>query len=472
MTSLFDLPFEEEEPPADTAPRAAGRSAAPRPSLYSVSELTTEIRSLLETGFGAIAVEGEISNCRLWNTGILYFTLKDTGAQIKAVMFRTAVRSLKFKAADGMHVIARGRLGVYEPKGEYQLVVDALEPQGVGALQLAFEQLKRALAAEGLFDQARKRPLPLLPRKVGIVTSLDGAALRDIVSVLRARHPTLSLVVRPARVQGDGAALDVARGINAIGRVAGVDVIIVGRGGGSMEDLWAFNEEIVARAIAACPIPVISAVGHETDFTIADFAADVRAPTPSAAAELVVARKDAFAQRLDRQAGGLHSSMRRRILAARAQIHRLERRHGLAGLPATIAMRGRHAAELTHALRRLMRQAAAVGERRVRTLQLQLERHDLRRRLGVTRERLSNSDTRLGAAIWARQQRAAGALAGAAGRLENLSPLAVLGRGYAMCWDEDRRRILRTASDVTLGDTVHVTLAQGQLECEVKDRQV
>ena len=218
-----------------------------------MSELTASIRGLLESGFGDLWVEGEISNCRLWNTGHLFFTLKDGGAQIKAVMYRSAVRYLKFKAEDGLRVVARGRLAVYEPKGEYQLLCDHLQPQGLGARQLAFEQLKKKLQGEGLFDRSRKRPLPALPAKIGIVTSLDGAALGDIIKVLTRRHPNIHLVVRPTRVQGEGAAAEIADGVRAIGRVPGVDVVIVGRGGGSAEDLWPFNQEPVARAIVGVP---------------------------------------------------------------------------------------------------------------------------------------------------------------------------------------------------------------------------
>src|ERR1700693_3640479 len=281
MKDLLELPFEE----------------VPSRRILSVTELTVGIRDLLETQFLEVWVEGELSNCRVWNTGHLYFTLKDPASQVRGVMFRSALRYLKFKPTDGLTVIARGRISVYEPKGEYQLVCEHLEPRGLGALQLAFDQLKKRLHADGLFDAARKRPLPALPRKIGIVTSLEGAAIRDIINVLRRRYANAHLVIRPARVQGEGAALDIARAVKALARLAGVDVIIVGRGGGSMEDLWAFNEEVVARAIAGSPVPVISAVGHETDVTIADFVADVRAPTPSAAAELVVARKDEFRTR-------------------------------------------------------------------------------------------------------------------------------------------------------------------------------
>jgi exodeoxyribonuclease VII large subunit len=237
MPDLFDQPF--EEPPVtreDVGPVRARRR------IVTVSDLTAEIRSTLESGFGELWIEGEISNCRVWNTGHVYFTLKDPAAQLKAVMFRSAYRYLKFKIEDGIHVVARGRLSVYQPKGEYQLVCEHLEPQGRGALQLAFEQLKRKLQAEGLFAADRKRPIPSLPRKIGIVTSLDSAALRDILKILGRRHPNAHIVVRPVRVQGDGAADDIARALKAIAKVPGIDVVIVGRGGGSIEDLWAFNE--------------------------------------------------------------------------------------------------------------------------------------------------------------------------------------------------------------------------------------
>src|SRR5512140_379563 len=287
MPDLFDLPFEDDDQPTPEP-----EPGPPQRRVLTVSQLTSAVRELLEAEFPEIWVEGEISNGRIWNTGHFYFTLKDSTAQVKAVMFRSAIRYLRFKPEDGLHVVARGRVSVYDPKGEYQLVCEHPAPHGLGALQLAFDQLKKRLQAEGLFDAARKRPLPALPAKIGIVTSLDGAAVRDIIKVLRRRYPNAHLVIRPTRVQGEGAAADIARALGAIGRVPGVDVIIVGRGGGSIEDLWAFNEEAVARAIAQAPVPVVSAVGHETDFTIADFVADVRAPTPSAGAEMVVRAKD------------------------------------------------------------------------------------------------------------------------------------------------------------------------------------
>src|SRR5207247_6348560 len=241
------------------------------------TRITIRLRDVLESEFFEVWVEGELSNCRIWNTGHLYFTLKDASSQLRGLMFRSALRYLKFKPADGLRVVARGKISVYEPKGEYQLVCEHLEPHGMGVLQLAFEQLKKRLQQEGLFDAARKRPLPSLPRKIGVVTSLDGAAIRDIIKVLRRRYSNAHLVVAPARVQGEDAALDIARALRQIGRVSGVDVVIVGRGGGSIEDLWAFNEEVVARAIARVPVPVVSAVGRETATPIADLVADVRA---------------------------------------------------------------------------------------------------------------------------------------------------------------------------------------------------
>ena len=261
MADLFSDPFEEDEP-EPAAPVRPSPAARPARRVITVSQLNASIRGLLEGQLSDLWVEGEISNCRVWNTGHMYFTLKDGNSQVRAVMFRMALRYLRFKPADGLRVVARGQVSCYEPKGEYQIVCEHMEPHGLGALQLAFDQLKKKLQAEGLFDTARKRPLPSLPRKIGIVTSLDGAAIHDIIKVLRRRHPNAHLVIRPARVQGEGAARDVARAIRALGKVEGVDVIIAGRGGGSAEDLWAFIEEVVARAIVESPAPVVSAVGH------------------------------------------------------------------------------------------------------------------------------------------------------------------------------------------------------------------
>ena len=435
--------------------------------VVTVSELTNRIRGVLESTQGEVLVEGEIANSRLWKTGHLYFTLRDEHAQLKAVMFRSAVRYLRFTPEDGLRVIARGRVTVYEPKGEYQIVCEQLQPQGVGALQVAFDQLKRTLEADGLFEATRKRPLPLLPRQIGVVTSLHGAALQDILKVLARRHPTAHVVIRPVRVQGEGAAGQIARGIDQLSRQEGVDVIIVGRGGGSLEDLWAFNEEPVARAIATATVPVISAVGHEIDLTISDLVADIRAATPSAAAEIVVAGRDELLGRVDQLSDRLRATLRdttRRLLTS---VLELDRRPGVAGWPARLAIRGRHAAELTHALTQATRSTLVTRERRLRSAQLQLEAHEPGRRLEASRTRLVVAGERLGAAIVHRRQRLEGRLGDLTGRLEALSPLGVLARGYAVCWNANRTAIIRDASAVGVGDDVAITLRQGQLTCTV-----
>jgi exodeoxyribonuclease VII large subunit len=465
---LFDMPFEDEEAEPVPAPAPAPPPRVER-AILSVTELTVRLRDALERDFYEVWVEGELSNCRVWNTtGHLFFTLKDAHSQLKGFMFRSALRYLKFKPADGLRVVARGKISVYEPKGEYQLVCEHLEPHGLGARQLAFDQLKERLQGEGLFDAARKRPLPALPRKIGLVTSLDGAALRDVIQVLTRRYRNLQLVIRPARVQGEGAAIEIARGVRAIGRVPGVDVVIVGRGGGSIEDLWAFNEEVVARAIAASPVPIISAVGHETDFTIADFVADLRAPTPSAAAEVVVRAKAEIGARIDRLRERLRATAGGRVQGLSRRVHMLSGRSALAGFPGRVAMRGRHASELSHALVRGARAQIALRDRRLQQLTRQLQTYDLGRRLGAIRTRLVAGDGRLSQAIARRRHRADGQLRECASRLESLSPLAVLARGYAVCWNANRTQAIRDAAATAPGDRVKVTLARGEIDCEVK----
>ena len=464
MSDLFDLPFEEE--PRDSIPD----SRLPTPEtrrVHTVSELTLRVRDLLEGHFLDVWIEGELSNCKVWNNGHLYFTLKDDRSQVKGFMFRSSLRYLRFKPTDGTHVVARGKITVYEPKGEYQLVCEHLEPKGLGALQLAFDQLKQQLQKEGLFDSGRKRPLPALPRKIGIVTSLEGAAIRDIVKVLGRRYANAHLVICPARVQGADAAPDVARALRQIGRVPGVDVVIVGRGGGSMEDLWAFNEETVARAIARVPVPVISAVGHETDVTIADFVADVRAPTPSAAAEMVVGRKDEFIGRIDRLVDSLRAAARARLQTLSRRVHIGDSRPAFAGFPGRLAMRGRHVSELTHALGRALRDRVGGRTRQIQQLERRLQTFDAGRRLAALRTRLVAGEARLHGAAARRRDRAAAQLGSATARLDSLSPLAVLGRGYAVAWDAGRTRILRDASMVAPGDDIHVILSRGTIDAKV-----
>jgi len=467
MSGLFDLPFDDVEEGAQAADEAART-----PRVYTVSELTAEVRLLLETTWTDVWVEGEISNCRLWNTGHIYFSLKDPGAQLRAVMFKTAARALRFKLEDGLHVLARGRISVYEPKGEYQIVCSDVEPRGLGARQLALDQLKKRLQAEGLMDPLRKRPLPALPRKIGIVTSIDGAALRDILKVLRRRYPNAHVIIAPTRVQGETAAADIARALGEIGRVEGVDVVIVGRGGGAIEDLWAFNEEPVARAIAGCPVPVISAVGHETDVTLSDLVADLRAPTPSAAAEIVVSAKNEFVARIDSLGDRLSAAADRRVRLGFQGLQRLVARPAFAGFPARLALRGRHVAELLLDLQRAGRESLSRRQRAFQSLRLRLEVLDLRRTIGRIQARLSHADARLKAAIVREYHRAEAHLGSLAARLDSLSPLAVLGRGYAVCWDGERQRIVREATAVGDGDAVRVTLHRGELHCVVTGRDL
>jgi exodeoxyribonuclease VII large subunit len=481
-SDLFDLPFEEDRPPAQPASSAAppahtqpsrtssGDTPLSTRRVLTVTELTIRVRDLLEERFFEVWVEGELSNCRRWNTGHLYFTLKDDATQVRGVIFRSALRYLKFTPEDGLRVVARGRVSVYEPKGEYQLVCEHLEPHGLGALQLAFEQLKEKLRTEGLFDQARKRSLPALPRRIGIVTSLDGAAVRDILKVLGRRHRNAHLVIRPARVQGEGAAAEIARALRSIVRVPGVDVVIVGRGGGSIEDLWAFNEEAVARAISATPVPVISAVGHETDVTIADFVADVRAPTPSAAAEMVIAAKDEFYARIDRLESRLRSTVRNHVERLSRRVLGLTGRPAMAAWPGRLALRGRHLGELAHALDASAQSALVMRLRVIVPLARRLEACDPSRRLGTVRARLVLAEGRLGNAMARRRHRSEARLREAAGRLDTLSPLAVLGRGYAICWTAEGT-VVRDEANTSVGDQVRIGLAKGTLECEVRGKR-
>jgi exodeoxyribonuclease VII large subunit len=451
MDESLDLPFHDDGPPARQP--------------LSVSELTARLKALVEPHFDALAVAGEISNCKQWSSGHIYFTLKDDYAQLRAVMFRTTARLLKFRPEDGMRVVARGRLSVYEVKGECQLVCDALEPHGVGALQLAFEQLKRKLQAEGLFEHERKRALPVLPRRIGVITSLDGAALRDIVRILTSRHPAARVLIRPARVQGEGAALDLVRALKAIARVPDVDVVIIGRGGGSTEDLWAFNDEALARAIAACPAPVISAVGHEVDFTIADFVADVRAATPSNAAEIVVDRADNFRMRIERAEHRLVAAVRRADDRRLQATDRLDGR--LRHWPTVLVLRIRDCQELDLRLEHALADRLSRLAQRFDGLRLRLARRDLRRIAAELGTRLARADGRLREIIRGRRSAAESRTRELVARLDSLSPLAVLGRGYAVCWNEARTSIIRSARTVHPGDGVRVTLAEGELRCRV-----
>ncbi len=484
MPSLFDDAFEDDRPTPGKPDQArparpdaitpAPAPDAPKPparTVYTVSDLTAAVARSLEQQFFQVWVEGEISNARPAASGHLYFTLKDDSAQIKAVLFRGTLRLLRFKPADGQHVLARGQIEIYEARGEMQIVCQHLEPRGLGALQLAFEQLKRRLEAEGLFAPARKRPLPLLPRTIGIVTSLEGAAVRDILRVVANRHAGLRLLIRPCRVQGDGACHEVARAIRDVSRHPGVDVVIVARGGGSLEDLWAFNEEAVARAIAASPVPVVSGVGHEIDTTIADFAADVRAATPSNAAEIVVARRDELARRIAHLDHRARAAVRQRVAAGRTAVHALGSRRGLLTIQSRVSNRERRLVDLAARLRRVLARRHQTARQHLAGLAERLTAVDQRRRLTRLRTRLAQADGRLTPAVRAHHHRAALAFGSLAGRLDALSPLAVLGRGYAVCFAADGLTVLRDAAAARDGDTVHVRLEHGRLACQVTGRE-
>ena len=448
----------------------------------TVSQLTNAIRTSLESRFAAVWVEGEISNFKAHSSGHWYFTIKDSNAQLRAKCFRSSNQRIRFKPQDGLHVRARGKLTVYAPRGEYEMVVETLDPVGAGALRIAFEQLRDRLQAEGLFAKALKRPLPVFPRRVGIVTSPTGAAIRDMLNVISRRTRTVNVLLSPARVQGDGAGPDVARAIRLInqyheravreGRLKDfVDVLIVGRGGGSTEDLWAFNTEEVARAIRNSAIPVISAVGHETDFTIADFVADHRAPTPSAAAEIVAAREDQLCTALDQLGKQLVRLTRFKIVDARARVQE----HALSQVFDEVKSNLRDArlrsTSATHQLHAVVNQRVNRAGSRMNVLLQKISPAHLQSRVASARARsdvvAANMESAMASQITARRER----LGVATASLDALSPLAVLSRGYAVAQDA-QGRLLRDAEGVTIGDQVKVRLAKGRLETRVEDVKV
>ncbi|PYS56306.1 MAG: exodeoxyribonuclease VII large subunit [Acidobacteria bacterium] len=417
--------------------------------IYSVSELSVEIRDLLERRFIDIWVEGEISNFKASTAGHLYFTLKDDRAQLAAVCFRNSARLLRFRPENGKLFRARGRVSTYESRGEYQLIVEVLEPAGLGALQLAFQQLKEKLEKEGLFRPDRKRPIPVFPRKIGIVTSPKSAALRDILTVLKRRHNAINVLIFPAEVQGEGASLQIMAGIDYLSRSTDVDVIVITRGGGSMEDLWPFNEERVARAIVRAQKPVISAVGHEVDFTISDFVADLRAPTPSAAAEIVIQSKEEISQRVKQLERRLEAVIKFRIGQLR---HFLASKVGSRGFVVAenrIRRMAQRVDDLTFRLEQIGRTGAFIRSRA--------------HRVEICEQRLSN-------AIHQCLKKWHQAFARIAHTLDAISPLAVLERGYAICLTPDGR-VVRSVDTVEPDATVKVRLHEGSLLAKVISKQ-
>lgn len=395
----------------------------PERRILTVSDLTSLIKSALEESFYDIWMEGEISNLRIPTSGHIYLTLKDKASQIRTIIFKSSARNIKFELKDGIHIICHGRVTVYDVRGEYQIVIDTVEPQGIGALQLAFEQLKEKLFKEGLFDAKRKRPIPLLPRKIGIITSSTGAAIRDILNIINRRFANVHIIINPVPVQGEGAGIEIARAIEEMNEFEDIDVLIVGRGGGSLEDLWAFNEEVVARAIYNSRIPVISAVGHEIDFTISDFVADLRAPTPSAAAELVVKNKQDLMDSLRHVFSRLKNGIKTLFDAKRSA--------------------------LREEIRAMKDPATRINEyiQRIDDLSIRLT-GGINRYLDGLKKRIVAE----------------------AGKLNALSPLAILSRGYSIAMKLPEMKIIKDANDVQKGDEVNIRLHKGNLICIVSKR--
>jgi len=436
--------------------------------VFTVSELTAAIKGELETRFGGLWVDGEISNLRVHTSGHVYFTLKDEGAQIRAVLFKSRTRRLRFQPTDGLHVLAFGNLDVYAVRGEYQLVCEMLEPKGLGALQLAFEQLRARLLAEGLFDSARKRPLPFLPRRVGLVTSPTGAAVRDFLRVVTRRFTGIHVIVYPVRVQGETAPAEIVQAFSDLNRLGGLDVLVLARGGGSLEDLWAFNDEAVARAIAASKVPVISAVGHETDVTIADFVADLRAPTPSAAAELVVREKAQLVANLDGLRRRLAGAVRQRVGRLRDRLADLGRRRVLTDPARPLRDVARRLDELEGRLARAIARRRGEVRERVARAERALRPERLRATLGHAARLLAQLEGRLRHAAAGETVRRRRAVQALAGRLESLSPLACLARGYSICTLPSGEIVTR-ARQVAPGAAVSVRLGEGSLGCRVEE---
>lgn len=435
----------------------------PQPHYYSVSELAIALRGVFTEYFSDVWVAGEISGVKLAPSGHYYFTLKDQNAQLRCACFKMTARLLKCKPQDGLAVLVRGRVDLYDARGEIQLIVEAIEPQGLGALQLAFEQLKKKLETEGLFAPSRKRALPGFPDRIGIVTSPTGAVIRDILQVLERRCPGRHIRLFPTLVQGDGAAEQIAQGIEYFSETQWADVVIVARGGGSLEDLWAFNEERVARAVAQCTVPVVSAVGHETDFTICDFVADLRAPTPSAAAELVCATRIGLQERLSAAEDRLVQYMRLKtaLLARRLHMLAVDR----VRLHRAIGRQMQRIDELDYRLRGRMSLLFKESTRALEVLSARLMALDVRLRFASACARLENYDARITQVIRRRMAQARHRFGPLEAHLTQLSPLKILDRGYALV--EHDGNIVKSAADAPVESEIRVRLAKGELQAKV-----
>ena len=442
----------------------------PERRVWKVRDLVASVRTHIEREYSDAWVEGEISNFRAPESGHLYFTLKDGDSQIRVVMFRSSARLLRFRPADGLQVVVRGRITIYEERGELQISAEYIEPKGAGSLQLAFEQLKAKLEAEGLFAADRKKPIPTLPSRIGIVTSPQGAALRDILNILQRRHRSVNVLIFPAQVQGDAASFEVAAGLRYFNQQNNVEVIIVARGGGSAEDLASFNNEGLARAVAASVIPVISAVGHESDFTIIDFVADLRAPTPSAAAELVIRTR----QEIEDAAAALHDRLTRairyRLLMGRQALTELSQHGAFARMMEVIRQRQQKLDDLTHRMELAQRNLLEKSRRRWEIVSSAIRHYDVRLVLTGMRKELDSRTMALASVMRnvllqhrVRSERFETAL-------RSLSPLAILDRGYALVFDSSGN-LLKDADAVKIGDEISARLAHGQIEAAVTKKQ-
>jgi len=440
---------------------------APSRRVWRVADLVSAVRTSVERSYTDVWVEGEISNFRAAESGHLYFALKDGDALLRVVMFRMQARLLRFKPDNGMQIIARGRVTIYDQRGELQLSAEFLEPVGAGALQLAFEQLKNKLAQEGLFDAARKKSVPQLPRRIGIVTSPRGAALHDMLNVLARRHESVGILIYPAQVQGETAATEVASGIRYFNRIKNVDVIIVARGGGSLEDLAAFNDEGLARIIAGSHLPVISAVGHETDFTIADFVADLRAPTPSAAAELVIESKHQLAEHLAHLHQRLSRATRYRMLMAKSQLSDLAQHGAFARIQDLIARRAQRLDELVYRMGSTHQRLLHEYRNRLEIAAARVRHFDFRRSLAITRAKLEAGMDALSRSMHSLLANRSARLNQASSTLEALSPVKILDRGYALVFDSTGA-LLKDASQLSPGDEISARVAKGSFTAEVK----
>jgi exodeoxyribonuclease VII large subunit len=440
---------------------------APTRRIWTVKDLMSAVRTAVEREYTDVFVEGEISNYRPAESGHLYFTLKEDGAQMRVVMFRSQARLLKFKPVDGMAVIARGRITVYEPRGELQLSAEYLEPKGAGALQIAFEQLKQKLAAEGLFEQSRKKPIPALPRRIGVVTSPRGAALRDILNIVQRRHRGLNVLIYPAQVQGEAAASEVSAGIRYFNRAKNVDVIVVARGGGSLEDLAAFNDEGLARVAAASEVPLISAIGHETDFTILDFVADLRAPTPSAAAELVIESQHQLEQRVETLRQRLARAARYQLLIAKQTLTQLAQHGAFARMHDLIGRRQQRLDELVFRMALAERRRLQEYRTRLETASARIRARDLRQTLDTMRRDIVTRTSALGSAARSALARRRAHYEGLHGKLEALSPLSILERGYALVFDAEGN-LIKDASSVAPGEDIRARVHRGIIDATVR----